>query len=143
MTFIGDGRLIYNVRPLTLVGGAFASVWTLGVLAILFRHRSSAEWRRGPGFVACAAATAGAIFKLTGLMSWGIARDWRSESWYVPTVLGQLIDPAATGVLTAWLTLLLVGAWRRERTWPDNLGIFVGLLWIYLDVMAWAALCLE
>jgi hypothetical protein len=82
-------------------------------------------------------------FKLTGLMSWEIARDWRSESWYVPTVLGQLIDPAATGVLTAWLTLLLVGAWRRERTWPDNLGIFVGLLWIYLDVMAWAALCLE
>lgn len=60
MTFIGDGRLIYNVRPLTLVGGSFASMWTLGVLAILIRRRSSAEWKRGPGFIACAAATAGA-----------------------------------------------------------------------------------
>ncbi len=144
MTFIGDGRLIYNVRPLTLVGGAFASMWTLGTLAILVRHRtSSSEWKRSPGFVACAAATSGAIFKLTAIMLWGIAMSFRIESWYVPTVLGQLIEPAAMSVLAAWMTLRLVGSWRLERTWTDNLGIVVGLSWIFLDVLAWAALCLE
>lgn len=76
-------------------------------------------------------------------MSWGIAMSWRIESWYVPTVLGQLIEPAAIGVLVAWLTLLLVGSWQYQQKWTDTLGILVGLLWIVLDVLAWAELCLE
>jgi hypothetical protein len=61
----------------------------------------------------------------------------------VPTVLGQLIDPAAISVGAAWLTLLLAGLWQRARQWAENLGILIGLLWIILDVLAWAALCLE
>jgi hypothetical protein len=143
MTFHGDGRLIYNVRPFTVIAASFASMWTLGTLAILLRNRPSLERRRSPGFIACVAAIFGAIFKLTALLLWGIAMRFRIESWYVPTVLGQLIDPAAISVGVAWMTLLLTGVWRRGRQWADNLGISIGLLWIILDVLAWAALCLE
>jgi hypothetical protein len=47
-------------------------------------------------------------------------------------------------VLGAWLALGLAGIWRRERTWIDNLGIAVGVLWIALDVvLAWTALIFD
>ena len=61
----------------------------------------------------------------------------------MPTVLGQFIEPATMAVTGAWLALWLAGMWRRERTWVDNLGIAVGVGWIALDVLAWAALCLD
>jgi hypothetical protein len=145
LTFVSDGRIIENLRPSTLVGAAFAVTWGLGVVAIRLRppRPSGREWTCRPGFVACLAATAGCFTKLAALLIWGAAAHFRFERWYVPSVLGQLIEPAAMAVAGAWLTLWLAGLWKRERSWIDNLGIGVGLSWIGLDVFAWAALCLE
>ena len=145
LTFVSDGRIIVNLRPATLVGAAFAASWGLGVLAIGLRSPRPREsrWRCRPGFVACAAATVGCLAKLAALLIWGASTNFRFESWYVPTILGQLIEPAAMGVAGGWLTLWLAGKWTREKTWIDDLGITVGLTWLALEVFTWAALCLE
>lgn len=145
VSFISDGRIIDNLRPATLVGAAFAATWSVGVIAIQFRRawRGGADWRHRPGFVACAAATTCAVIKLAALLIWGASEKYRFESWYVPSILGQLIEPAAMGVAGAWLTLWLVGLWKRERTLIDDLGIVLGLLWLALETLAWGALCFE
>jgi hypothetical protein len=85
----------------------------------------------------------GGLVKLAALLIWGAFEHYRFESWYVPSILGQLIEPAAMAVAAAWLTLWLAGLWKRERSLVDDLGIFIGLLWLALEVLAWAALCLE
>jgi hypothetical protein len=145
LTFVADGRIIENLRPSTLVGAAFAATWGVGALAIALRppRPGGREWMRRPGFVACAAATAGCLAKLAALLAWGASVRFRFESWYVPSILGQLIEPAAMAVAGAWLALGLAGSWRRGRTWVDDLGIAVGVAWIALDAFAWAALCLD
>jgi hypothetical protein len=145
LTFISDGRIIENLRPSTLVGAAFAATWGLGVMAIRLRHPRprGSGWSYRPGFVACAAATMGGLVKLTAILIWGAFEHYRFESWYVPSILGQLIEPAAMAVAGAWLALWLAGLWKRERSLVDDLGILIGLLWLALEVLAWAALCLE
>lgn len=145
LTFISDGRIIENLRPATLVGAAFAATWGLGVIAIRLRRawRGENGWRSRPGFVASATATAGCLLKLAALLIWGASENYRFESWYVPSILGQLIEPAAMCVAGGWLTLWLVGMWRRERTLIDDLGIVIGMSWFALEAFAWAALCLE
>ena len=145
LTFISDGRIIENLRPSTLVGAAFAATWGLAIMAIRLRHawRGATGWSCRPGFVACAAATVCGVIKVSALLIWGAAENYRFESWYVPSILGQLIEPAAMGVAGSWLALWLAGMWKREKTLVDDLGITIGLLWIALEVLAWAALCLE
>ena len=53
------------MRPSTIVGAGFAT--TLSVAALAIRLRASrpggGTWRRGPGFVACLAATAACLSK--------------------------------------------------------------------------------
>jgi hypothetical protein len=145
LTFVSDGRIIENLRPSTLVGAAFAATWGLGVLAIRLRYPKlrGSGWSYRPGFIACAAATMGGLFKLAAILIWGAFENYRFESWYVPSILGQLIEPAAMGVAGGWLTLWLAGLWKRERTLVDDLGIVIGVMWLALEVFAWAALCLD
>jgi hypothetical protein len=145
LTFISDGRIIENLRPSTLVGAAFAATWGMGIMAIRLRHARHGEtgWSCRPGFVACAAATMGGLIKLAALLIWGASENYRFESWYVPSILGQLIEPAAIAVAGGWLSLWLAGLWKREKTLIDDLGIAIGLLWLALEMLAWAALCLE
>ena len=145
LTFISDGRIIENLRPSTLVGAAFAATWGLGVIVIRLRYPkpSGSGWNYRPGFIACAAATMAGLFKLAALLIWGAFEYYRFEAWYVPSILGQLIEPAAMGVAGSWLTLWLAGLWKRERSLIDDLGIVIGILWLALEVLAWAALCLE
>jgi hypothetical protein len=145
LTFISDGRIIDNLRPSTLVGAAFATTWGCGALAIRWRMLWHGAGGRSlaPGFVACAAATLGCLLKLAALLVWGASENYRFESWYVPSILGQLIEPAAMAVAGGWFTLWLAGLWKRERTLIDDLGIVIGLLWLALEALAWGALCLE
>jgi hypothetical protein len=145
LTFVSDGRIIENLRPSTLVGAAFASTWGLAVMAIRLRYPKPAGsgWSYRPGFIACAAATMGGLVKVSALLVWGAFENWRFESWYVPSILGQLVEPAAMAVAGAWLTLWLAGLWRREKSLIDDLGIVIGCAWLALEVLAWAALCLE
>lgn len=145
LTFVGDGRIIVNLRPATQVGAAFATMWGLGVLAIRLRppRPGDARWQYRPGFVACAAATVTGLIKFAALMMWGVAERFRFESWYVPSILGQMIEPAAMGVIGGWLALWLAGLWAREKTLVDDLGIVIGLTWVGLEAAAWGALCLE
>jgi hypothetical protein len=145
LSFYADGRIIENLRPSTIVGAGFAATWSLGVLAIRLRppRPIGEEWKRSPGFVACLAATSACLIKMAALFIWGAFVKFKFETWYVPSILGQLIEPAAMGVVGAWLALGLAGTWARERSWIDNLGIGVGTSWIALEVFAWAALCLE
>ncbi len=145
LTFVRDGRVIDNVRPATLVGAAFAWTWGLGVVAIRLRppRPGDARWKHRPGFIACAAATVTGLVKLAALLVWGAAENYRFESWYVPSILGQLIEPAAMGVIGAWLALWLAGLWAREKTLVDDLGIVIGLAWVTLEALSWGALCLE
>jgi hypothetical protein len=144
-SFYDDGRIIENLRPFTMVGAAFAATWGLGVIAIRLRppRPGGRKWKLRPGFVACLAATLGGLVKLATHSTWRASLNFRFTTWFVPTILGQLIEPAAMAVAGAWLVLWLAGIWRREKTWIDNLGIAVGASWIALEVLAWAALCLD
>ena len=76
LSFLADGRIILNLRPLTIVGAAFAATWGVGVLAMRLRpqQRSGNDWRTRPGFVGCAAATLVALIKLATLLIWGAFR---------------------------------------------------------------------
>jgi hypothetical protein len=143
LTCYADGRIIDNLRPLTLVGAAFTATWGAAVLAIRLRRPRpcGTDWRRRPGFIACVAATAGCLAKLAALLIWGASVNYLYVRWYVPTILGQMIEPAAMAVVGAWLALWLARMWKREQTWVDDLGIAVGLSWIALDAFAWASLC--
>ena len=145
LTFISDGRIIENLRPSTLVGAAFATTLSFGLIAIRLRNRRRSEvgWHYRPGTVACVAAMFAGLIKFAALMIWGVSRHFRFESWYVPSILGQLIEPAAMGVVGAWLALGLAGLWKRERTLVDDMGIAIGLLWLGLEVFCWVALCFE
>jgi hypothetical protein len=145
LTFIRDGRIIDNVRPATLVGSAFAATWGVGVLLMHLQSikRRGTSWRIRPGFIACAAATTAGLIKLAALLIWGAFENYRFESWYVPSILGQLVEPAAMGVAGGWLALWLAGLWRRERMLVDDLGIAIGVSWLTLEALAWAALCFE
>ncbi len=145
LSFYADGRLIENLRPSTIVGAGFAATWSLGVLAIRLRppRPIGKEWKRSPGFVACLAATSACLIKMAALFIWGASVKFKFETWYVPSILGQLIEPAAMAVIAAWLTLKLAGIWTRERNWIDNLGIAVGASWVVLEVLFWGTLCLE
>jgi hypothetical protein len=125
LTFVSDGRIIENVRPATFVGAAFAATWGAGILAMRLRppRPTSNSWRYRPGFVACAAGSLGCLLKIAALLIWGAFAHIRFERWYVPSILGQLIEPAAMAVAGAWLTLWLAGLWKRERKLVDDLGI--------------------
>ncbi len=143
MGFIADGRIIDNVRPATLIAAAFALCWGCAVLAIEIRsgHSLFVDRVKRPGFLACFMATAGSLVKLFFLLIWGATRNYQTESWYVPTLVGQLIEPAAVGVFATWGTMLLCKTWRLGRTWSDYLGIIVGLTWLTLYGVSWVALC--
>lgn len=145
LRFISDGRIIDHLRPATLVGVSFIACWGLAVLVIELWPlplRSKRSFRY-PGFVACITATTGALAKLLTLLIWGLSENYRFESWYVPSILGQLIEPAAMSVMAGWITLWLTGRSETRSDWINRFGIFIGSSWIVLYVAGWAALCLE
>jgi hypothetical protein len=46
-------------------------------------------------------------------------------------------DRMGFGVAGAWLSLLLFGRWRPERTWIDRLCRAMGWLWLSVTLMIW------
>ena len=84
-----------NVRPLTIVGAAFTATWGTAVLAMRLRRPRprGTDWRRRPGFIAGVAAAAGCLAKLAALLIWGASVNLEYVTWYVPSILGLLIEP--------------------------------------------------
>jgi hypothetical protein len=57
--------------------------------------------------------------------------------WYLLHAIHKKIVPRAyiaSAIAGAWLTLVLAGCWRPERTWIDRLGTALGLGWIVVGL---------
>jgi hypothetical protein len=57
--------------------------------------------------------------------------------WYISRRIHRNVVPrayASAAVAGAWLTLLLAGWWRPERTWIDRFGRAVGAGWIAISL---------
>jgi hypothetical protein len=57
--------------------------------------------------------------------------------WYsLRAIQNKIVSRAyvASAIAGAWLTLVLAGCWRPERTWIDRLGTALGLGWIIVGL---------
>jgi hypothetical protein len=108
-------------------------LFLLSSACLLIRLRPPRPARRRlwcqPGFAACAAAVLGVVIQAmaavitihTRLAGWGLFDMqvfWRSWPFSGPAVAG------------AWLTLIVAGCWRAERSGIDRLGRVLGACWL-------------
>ena len=117
----------------------FLAPWSLALLALDLRGSRTSLQRaeRGPGFIACAAATTGVALYLVacsiqfamGRLSLSPAALWRITSAFV--------NSAALMVAGAWLSLVLDSRWRAETNWIGWAGRVVGFGWIGCHLLTW------
>jgi hypothetical protein len=67
----------------------------------------------------------------------GVWSSSRSLMLLVTQIIGNVISFGGTLVLGSWLTMTLLGRFRREPGWIDGLGIVVGAGWIAADLVRW------
>jgi hypothetical protein len=89
-----------------------------------------------PGFAACYAAALGlAITALTAVMELGKGYlSYRRSPLYLHFLMMRSVTFAAPSVAGAWVTLGLLGWWRRhrDRDWVEVSGIVIGVGWLVL-----------
>ena len=101
------------------------------------------RWRRlmmQPGLV----ASLGALPAFCGIAVFWVFCHWHGpRGGWDPTSF-ILIAPIFVGlsVLGAWMTLILGGRWRPERSWIDRLGRACGVFWISAGVAICAGILL-
>lgn len=115
------------------------ATWSLALLGLSLRQPRASLRRlaRGPGFLACAAATVGIALFLTvclaqysrGRLSLGPAA--------VSRITGTFHNQAALMIAGAWLALVLGSRWRSETGWPGRAGVFLGVGWMGLFLFGW------
>jgi len=107
--------------------------WTYACLVMRLRRPRARPRRlaRQPGFVAglasASVATAVSGFHILHLTLAAHPLGWSGSIEYFSMTVTDFAGPAVAG---AWLTLLLLGAWRAERGPVDRLGRTLGIGWI-------------
>jgi hypothetical protein len=122
------------------VGGGCVLAGLVPAILILGLYRAQPSWRdaaRGPGLVTCFMALVASILPILWFVG-AVLVESRSPSptYSVPfnNLFDRWIAAAAPMILGAWITLALLGRWRRSPTWADRAGCVLGLcfLLIYL-----------
>jgi hypothetical protein len=119
-----------------------AAVWTLALIQIRLigprpRFRALA---RQPGMVA--AVSVGLATTLMGLplVVGGLVFGLKSYHQSFPPVAYFALELShlfiAMAVLVSWMTLILGGRWRVERSWIDRLGRVAGTSWVFVGLVA-------
>jgi hypothetical protein len=113
--------------------------WSLALLALDLRGSRTSPRRaaRGPGFIACAAATAGvALYLVACSIQFATGRLSLSPA-AVSRITGVFDTYAALVVAGAWLSLVLDSRWRAETNWIGWAGRVVGIGWIGCHLLTW------
>jgi amino acid transporter len=120
----------------------------LTIVIIVLRYRQprppSRRLHRQPGMVAVVAAAVGMIAALVvragPTLNHFYHRDFTQLAFdeTLKILWGWCGRLAGLSVLASWITLVLSGCWRPERSWIDRLGRLVGVLWIS-SLAVWAA----
>ena len=64
--------------------------------------------------------------------------DLDSESLQVLILMLGSLSGAGTAVGAVWVSLLLGGRWKAERSWIDRLGRVIGIGWMALALVYYA-----
>jgi hypothetical protein len=133
---------------------------TMALVAIRMRRPRPPLRRllRSPGAVACTVASAAIVLivcwavsalalgrgitfsqhiELLPYTGRGHGRGGGTRYPFSGKLLTTYGDHVAFAVAGAWLSLLLAGRWRPERTWIDRAGRALGWIWLGLAVMLW------
>jgi hypothetical protein len=145
----GSARPVHSWRSWWKDGGAPIGLAVSIVLVLAqFRPRRRVLGRltRRPGFTAALATLASCGVLILGqlgqfLETW--ARMGPRNAYRAITLTRQIgwgLSMNAGGAVAAvWTALALGGRWRPERSWPDRLGLVLGLYWICRPLVRWLA----
>jgi hypothetical protein len=103
------------------------------------------RWRRlvlQPGLVAAVVSLS--VLTIESIMLVGSAKidgrfGWSSPARvadFVANGVVMLAHHAGWAVAVSWLTLVLIGRWRPERSWVDRAGRALGCTWIIIGPIA-------
>ena len=120
--------------------------WTLAVLLLRFRQPRPPRRHlaRQPGTVACVAAASVAGAGALALLLVMIAEFYTQTEQvaltdrFVTRFMEAMAPYMGTGVLVAWMALVLNRTWRPESSWIDGMGRAMGVFWVAtIPVFAW------
>jgi hypothetical protein len=117
---------------------ALLAPWSVALLVLSLRRPRLpfARLARGPGFIACAAATSGMAIHLTLCLAQflRIGRPTLNavSAW---SITHEFVNNASMMIAGSWLTLALGARWRRETNWVGWAGRILGLGWIGLFLL--------
>jgi hypothetical protein len=157
---MANQNLYEAIRCFVELTTPYLAALTVASLAMLLRRPRPPLRRlfRSPGAVACTVATAALVL----VACWAASATAASRAIMFSqnvrllpnrggTGRGGAISDPLTGrllvvygdqvgfaVAGAWLSLMLAGRWRPERTWIDRLGRAVGWCWLGLAIVLWA-----
>lgn len=117
----------------------FLAPWSLALAALNLRgpRASSLRVARGPGFIACAAATTGvALYVALCSLQFAMGRLVLSPV-ALSRITGSFADSAALMVAGAWMSLVLDTRWRTEPNWIGWAGRVVGIGWMAIYLLGW------
>jgi hypothetical protein len=109
----------------------------LFVLGLRAPRRPFRRIAREPGFVACAAATAGlALYSAVCLTQYAVGK-LQLDPATVSRITGAFTNYGSLMVAGAWLSLALGSRWRPESNWIGCAGRALGIAWIGLFLLGW------
>jgi len=118
--------------------------WTGAFLVIRLRGPRPRRRRliAQPGLVAAVAALS--VLTIESILLIGSAKFDGRFNWSSPSSINLFIvngvvllaHHAGWAVLVSWLTLILIGQWRPERSWVDRGGRVLGCTWIIIGPVA-------
>ena len=131
LSFINNAQFgwWFNNRWWAYVAAPLLAPTTVAVVVLGLRRPRPprAELFRGPGIVACTAASV--ALALRGVAEF--PRYLTGQGWMAGPIMPWVGSAAYVGyaVLAAWAILVLSGDWRSRSGWIDRLGVALGACW--------------
>ena len=153
------GNTYYGIQDALSLLTPYVASATMALVAIRLRRPRPTLGRllRAPGAVACTVASAAIVlivcWAFSALAAGRIITFSQHVEWlpnngghgsggglhypFSGRLLTAYGDQVGFAVAGAWLSLLLAGRWRPERTWIDRAGRALGWIWLSLAVVLW------